>query len=186
MNNKEVYFPGIIGYKNIFNDSILEFLSISTNINWDEMKTGSEDENPSIDYKSRRGKNISLNSLLNNLDFINFKEKINQYSSECLLDYSKNFGYWGLVEEGWVILKYEEGDFFKVHTDSSRRYPRQVSSVYYLNDDYEGGELHFPFLNITIKPAASELIFFPSTNLFSHEARPISKGVKYSMANWYN
>ena len=186
MNNKNVYFPGVVGYKNIFNDSILEFLSISKEIVWDEMKTGSEEENPLIDYRSRRGKNISLNALLHNLDFINFKEKINQYSSECLVDYSKSFGYWGLVEEGWVILKYEEGDFFKVHTDSSRRYPRQVSSVYYLNDDYEGGDLYFPFLNLTIKPEASELIFFPSTNLFSHEAKPVSKGVKYSMANWYN
>lgn len=182
----EIYFPGVVGYKNIFDNSLLEFLSISKNIVWDEMKTGKENEYPLIEHKTRKGKNVALNQLISNKSFVYFKEKIDQKSSECLLDYSKKFGYWDLKEEGWVILKYEEGDFFKVHTDSSRKYPRQVSSVYYLNDNYEGGELYFPFLDIAIKPSASELVVFPSTNLFSHEAKPILKGVKYSMANWYN
>lgn len=186
MLNYNVYFPGIVGYKNIFQNSFSDFLNISKEIQWTEMKTGKENDYPIIQNETRRGKNVSMSSLLNDLNFVNFKKMIDDESSKCILDYSKKFGYWDLIEEGWVILKYNEGDFFKLHTDSSRKYMRQVSSVYYLNSDYNGGELYFPFLNITIKPEASELIIFPSTNLFSHEAMPIIDGTKYSMANWYN
>lgn len=186
MINYKVYFPGIVGYKDVFNNSFLSFLEICNDIKWDEMKTGTENDYPIIQNKTRRGKNVSMSSLLKNSNFVNFKNKIDNQTSECILDYSKKYGYWDLSEEGWVILKYDKGDFFKLHTDSSRKYVRQVSSVYYLNSNYEGGELYFPFLNIIIKPEASELIVFPSTNLFSHEARPIIEGTKYSMANWYN
>ena len=64
--------------------------------------------------------------------------------------------------------------------------PRQVSTVYYVNDNYSGGELTFPYIDLTIKPMAGELIVFPSTNMFSHQAEKIIEGTKYSLANWFN
>lgn len=186
---KTIYSPGLVGYKNIFIDSssyINEYEAIN-GIPWMNALSGKEDNSPRLMEDIRLGKNISLDLLVNiHNKFFNFKEILNIESKKCLDDYSSNYGYWDLVQEGWVVLKYDIGDYFKKHTDSSRRYPRQVSSVYYINDDYVGGELEFPFLNLSIKPSAGELIIFPSTNLFSHSANPVISGIKYSMANWYN
>jgi hypothetical protein len=54
-----------------------------------------------------------------------------------------------------------------------------VSSLAYLNDDYEGGELYFPHLGFKIKPKAGDIIFFPSNYIYSHGSAPIISGNKY-------
>ena len=51
----------------------------------------------------------------------------------------------------------------------------------YLNDDYEGGELHFDKLGLTIKPKAGDLYLFPSSYVYSHAAMPVTSGTKYSV-----
>lgn len=53
------------------------------------------------------------------------------------------------------------------------------SLVAYLNDDYEGGEIHFPNQNITVKPKAGSLIMFPSQLPYIHEVKPITSGTRY-------
>ena len=60
-----------------------------------------------------------------------------------------------------------------------------MSAVAYLNDDYEGGELHFPEQNVTIKPSAGSIVVFPSEAPFYHQSLPVTKGAKYmSPAFW--
>ena len=61
------------------------------------------------------------------------------------------------------------------HTDLA------FSMITYLNDDYEGGEIHFKNQNVTIKPSAGSLIMFPSQEPFIHEVLPIKKGIRYMM-----
>ena len=53
------------------------------------------------------------------------------------------------------------------------------SLVAYLNDDYEGGEIHFPNQNVTLKPKAGSLIIFPSQEPFIHEVKTITSGTRY-------
>lgn len=186
------YFPGIIGYSNILNNSIDYIDNIENDIannvyGWSKMLTGSELSKPEFYEEKRRGMNIGLSicaTLSKNAN--DFQTKLTEATNIALSDYSSKYGYWGLVGEGWVLLKYEKDDFFVTHTDSSRSYPRQVSTVYYVNDNYSGGELTFPYIDLTIKPMAGELIVFPSTNMFSHQAEKIIEGTKYSLANWFN
>ena len=59
--------------------------------------------------------------------------------------------------------------------DSNLKY----SFVTYLNDDYEGGEIHFPNQNVTIKPKSGSLVMFPSQKPYIHESKPVLSGVKY-------
>jgi hypothetical protein len=66
------------------------------------------------------------------------------------------------------------------HADHGWSYVSTVSLVAYPNDDYEGGELYFPKLNINIKPEKGDLYIFPSAYLFSHIAMPVRSGTKYS------
>lgn len=186
------YFPGIIGYSNLLDDPMQYILSIEKDISeekysWIDMLTGSEQESPSLYPTKRRGKNIGLSICASNSSKAEeFKQSLNNKTRQSIEEYSKRYGYWDLVQEGWVLLKYEQDDFFITHTDSSRKYPRQVSAVYYVNDNYTGGELNFPYLSLTIKPKSNELIVFPSTNMFSHQAEKIVSGTKYSLANWFN
>jgi hypothetical protein len=63
---------------------------------------------------------------------------------------------------------------------------REVSSVFYWNDNYDGGEIAFPKQSLHIKPTAGMLILFPSTNEFPHKVLPVTKGLRYVSTNfWY-
>lgn len=53
-----------------------------------------------------------------------------------------------------------------------------LSAVIYLNDEYEGGELYFDQQDIRIKPEAGCVVFFPSTEDFTHASLEIISGQK--------
>ena len=84
------------------------------------------------------------------------------------------------------FVKYGPGEHFAVHTDHGFSYICTVSNIVYLNDDYEGGELHFPLLDITYKPEAGDSIFFPSTYIYAHASLPVTEGVKYSAVTMFD
>jgi predicted 2-oxoglutarate/Fe(II)-dependent dioxygenase YbiX len=56
----------------------------------------------------------------------------------------------------------------------------------YLNDDYEGGELWFPYLDLTFKAEAGDIVLFPSTYIFAHAAKPVISGTKYSAVTMFD
>jgi predicted 2-oxoglutarate/Fe(II)-dependent dioxygenase YbiX len=56
----------------------------------------------------------------------------------------------------------------------------------YLNDDYEGGELWFPFLNCTYIPSYGDIVFFPSTYIYAHASKPVTSGVKYAAVTMFD
>jgi hypothetical protein len=51
--------------------------------------------------------------------------------------------------------------------------------VLYLNDDYEGGELYYPNLEITIKPEAGSLVIHPGNEDYLHGVSPVTSGLRY-------
>lgn len=63
---------------------------------------------------------------------------------------------------------------------------REISSVFYWNEDYEGGEIVFPNQNKKIKPSSGMLILFPSSSDFAHKVLPVLSGTRYVSTNfWY-
>jgi len=62
---------------------------------------------------------------------------------------------------------------------------RKFGCVYYLNDDYDGGELYFPNFDIEVKPQANMVIFFPGDVLHLHGVRNVSKGVRHTIASFW-
>lgn len=99
---------------------------------------------------------------------------VEEYTSR----YKIKMNYW----EAMNFIKYNKGQYFTEHSDHGNSYVCTVSLVSYLNDNYEGGELYFNNLGITIKPKAGDMIIFPSSYLFSHTAFPVKNGIKYSIA----
>lgn len=88
-------------------------------------------------------------------------------------------------EESIHLLKYEHGGHLPAHQDQGVS-SRVLSSVMYLNDNYEGGEIEFKQSGVSIKPEAGSIIFFPSNFLYVHEVYPITSGSRYSMPHWYH
>lgn len=55
-----------------------------------------------------------------------------------------------------------------------------LSTVFYINDDYEGGELYFPLQGIEFKPEPGNAYFFPGDKNYIHGVRPVISGVRYT------
>jgi hypothetical protein len=105
---------------------------------------------------------------------------------ECLYDYEMRFNIRMDFMESVNFVKYGPGDFFKPHADHGFSYTATVSSVAYLNDEYEGGELYFPLFNIKLKPKAGDVVLFPSTFIYFHGSERVTSGVKYAAVTMFD
>lgn len=83
------------------------------------------------------------------------------------------------------VLKYGKTGYLPEHQDQGVS-SRVLSTVAYLNDNYEGGEIEFPHVGITVKPKAGSIIFFPSNFVFTHTVKEITNGYRYSIPQWYH
>jgi len=55
-----------------------------------------------------------------------------------------------------------------------------LSSLFYLNDDYEGGELYFPLQGVQFKPKKGAAYFFPGDMNYIHGVTEIKNGIRYT------
>ena len=83
------------------------------------------------------------------------------------------------------ILKYSDAGYLPLHQDQGVS-SRVLSTVGYLNDNYSGGEINFPYVGVTIKPEAGSVIFFPSNFVYVHEVQPMISGRRYAVPQWYH
>ena len=56
-----------------------------------------------------------------------------------------------------------------------------IAGLFYLNDDYEGGELYFPNQNIQFKPKAGSAHFFPGDMNYIHGVSEVKSGIRYTV-----
>jgi hypothetical protein len=104
------------------------------------------------------------------------------YSEELYPMSSKNIK----STEGLLsILKYSKAGYLPLHQDQGVS-SRVLSTVGYLNDNYSGGEITFPYVGITVKPEAGSVIFFPSNFIYVHEVQPMISGNRYAVPQWYH
>lgn len=59
---------------------------------------------------------------------------------------------------------------------------KHYSSLIYLNDDYEGGELYFPEYDLYIKPEVGTLICFKGDENTLHGVKMVTSGVRYTVS----
>jgi prolyl 4-hydroxylase len=101
--------------------------------------------------------------------------------------------------EAVQILKYDEGQFYRVHNDYVRNHKvhqpgvRILTFYFYLSDVDEGGGTHFPKLNLTVAPKKGRAVLWPSVlnddpnsrdDRTDHEALAVTRGVKYGFNAW--
>lgn len=98
----------------------------------------------------------------------------------------------GFIPELYTVESYlslwKEGTFAGMHIDSHKGYEfLQFSSILYLNDDYEGGEIYFPNQNFLYKPKAGDIVMFPSGGTeYPHAVNKILKGKRYTIPMWHS
>jgi hypothetical protein len=85
----------------------------------------------------------------------------------------------------WNIVKFEEGYAMHLHVDTMSISQLHLASVYYINDNYSGGEIRFPQHNLTIKPDANTLILFPGNENYWHETLKVTKNVRYTSTRFF-
>lgn len=56
-----------------------------------------------------------------------------------------------------------------------------IAGLFYINDDYEGGELYFPNQGIKFKPKAGSAHFFPGDMNYIHGVTEIKSGIRYTV-----
>jgi hypothetical protein len=104
---------------------------------------------------------------------------------KCIWDYRNAYDLFLQDVEPIHLLKYEGGSQYHAHHDHSSSNSRILSLVACFGEDFEGGELEFPFFNKTIKLEKNSLVLFPSNFPYTHIAHPVTSGVKYSMVTWF-
>lgn len=189
--------PGICVYRNVVENSeslvadIEDAVSLGA-ITWnqayvrsdstDDLDTSKRDtltigvsysSNPEIDYSSP---NSIFNTSLSKLFFDSFSVVEN--------DYKSLFGISTTWHDSYGILKYGVGQKFTNHIDDHPDFHRRVSFVYYINEDYDGGEINFPRFNLSYKPRANEMIVFPSTYVYNHSVNEVTSGTRYAVVSW--
>lgn len=78
------------------------------------------------------------------------------------------------------------GDMQHPHADEDNGFEwRKFGCVLYLNEDYEGGNIYFPNQNLSIKPKANTLVFFPGNREYLHGVNPVTSGIRYTLSTFW-
>ena len=96
-----------------------------------------------------------------------------------------------IMPTGTTIVRWLPGQFQKPHADKELHegdlagkpndFPYyDLASLFYLNDDYEGGELYFPNQGIQFKPKPGAAYFFPGDMNYIHGVTEVKNGIRYT------
>ena len=93
---------------------------------------------------------------------------------------------------GQTIVRWLPGQFQKPHADKELHdgpdaglpndFPYyDIASLFYLNDDYEGGEIYWPLQDVRIKPKRGAAYFFPGDMNYIHGVTEIKGNIRYTV-----
>ena len=96
-----------------------------------------------------------------------------------------------IIPTGTTIVRWLPGQFQKPHADKELHdgsdaglpndFPNyDLSSLFYLNEDYDGGELYFPNQGVKFKPKKGAAYFFPGDMKYIHGVTEILSGTRYT------
>ena len=72
------------------------------------------------------------------------------------------------------------------HYDDADYKDYNFAALFYINDNYHGGEINFINLNKIIKPKANSLLIFPGHETYTHEVKTIINGHRYTSSLWFS
>jgi prolyl 4-hydroxylase len=91
------------------------------------------------------------------------------------------------------VLRYRPGDQYRTHYDSIPGFANQriLTMIVWLNEDYEGGETHFPAPALSLKGKTGDAILFRNAGpdgrrdpAAAHAGLPVTAGEKLIASRW--
>lgn len=123
-----------------------------------------------------------IEELLRNVvrEIINPFYQVEVSSSEIpqILSYGIGGHYLPHVDGESVWISPTQEKIWKKSTD------RDLSIVFFLNNDFEGGDFIFPQHKIRVRPEPGMIVCFPSNHHYLHGVEPVTKGNRYSIVTW--
>jgi Rps23 Pro-64 3,4-dihydroxylase Tpa1-like proline 4-hydroxylase len=83
------------------------------------------------------------------------------------------------------LVKFDDGYKMGRHVDDLSLEWLHIAVIYYINDDYDGGEISFIDHNIKIKPKHNSLVIFPGNKNYMHEVLQVIGNDRYSSTLWF-
>lgn len=113
-------------------------------------------------------------------EIINMLEKIFKIAHKKCTDFY-NVNLYDVEKKQIPLVKFEKGYKMNEHADTAGDF----AAIYYINDDYEGGQINFMDHNLKIKPKANSFITFPSNSDYWHEVLENTGKERYSSTLWF-
>lgn len=156
------------------------------------------DENTGEELEDNRIQEAKESKLLNKI-----YEAIDDSINECVEEYANKFQHYGSFitrKEDYIFMKIKKGTDQEEHVDIdpiedddeeedtetiiSPSSSRKINIMIFLNDDYEGGEIVFPYQKITYKPIKGDVLVFDCGALHPYSCNKITNGKKFVIHNW--
>lgn len=194
MPNREVVVmielaPGIVIFENVFSKSMDYIVKIQeAGISWRaaEVLVNQNEHESGTDIKARDTDLIMLPHHTEDGDSIlhEFTKEFHARMTECLNQYLS--AYYAKIEKFEVpqLLRYGKEQKFHDHIDDHPFFTRRISLTYYLNDEYEGGDVEFKRHGLRFKAKKNDLLIFPSNFVYNHEVHPVISGTRYVVVQW--
>ena len=115
-----------------------------------------------------------------------------QAINQCIASATGTEPAWG---EPLAILRYAPGQQYRPHHDArgerNSKALRHLTALIWLNDEFEGGETHFPSLSITVRGAVGDMLVFRNVTdagkpdeRMMHAGLPVTSGAKWMASRW--
>jgi hypothetical protein len=92
-----------------------------------------------------------------------------------------------------VIMKWRPGTEQRPHADkqlndgSPNAFPDyDINSLFYYNDDFEGGNLYYPQHGITVRPKPGLAVIHPGDVNYLHGVTMVTSGLRYTTPSFYS
>ena len=120
-----------------------------------------------------------------------FHNELDKTFKECVHWYTQEYPrITPIAYTAFRINHYGKGGFMRNHVDNIYKshgqqygYPH-LTSLVFLNDDYEGGDFLMCDQSIRHKLNQGDVIVFPSNFMFDHEVEKVTKGNRYTCMTW--
>jgi hypothetical protein len=80
----------------------------------------------------------------------------------------------------YLLTKWSKGSNMKPHIDTDAQKHQHIVCMYYINDNYDGGEIVFPDYDLKIKPKSNSILMFPGNENYVHGVIEVSEGFRYT------
>ena len=182
------YFRWIGHYENVLSQEVCNAIT-EEDFNYNE-STYSTHEGQSTDWK--KNKRVKMDEIWIRKDNV-YYEELKNCSSDVAKRYSEEMTknkriFTAQKTTDFRLNKYDVGGFMAKHTDNIHHshgqtygFP-QASLLFFLNDDYEGGD--FIVSNCHYRPKKGDAIIFPSNFMFPHRVIEVTKGTRWSIVSW--